>query len=132
MFFAVAGGMHEDLEQLDHELAALACSLRSGDHMLACAQLGELAFKLDRYISREERALALVLQALDGAAPGPLVAMQREHKSLREMVAAVASALDRADDARAIDIVGKLRSVLLLHIAKEERLLPPQLAIAAH
>lgn len=124
--------MHEDLEQLDHELAALASSLGSGDHMLACAQLGELAFKLDRYISREERALALALQVLEGPTPGPLVAMRREHSSLREIVAAIASALDRADGTRAIDIVGKLRSVLLLHIAKEERLLPPQIAIAAH
>ncbi len=124
--------MHEELEQLDHELATLASSLRSGDHMFACARLGELAFKLDRYISREERALALAFQRGDGAAPRPVVVMQREHNSLREIVAAIASALDRADDARAIDIVGKLRSVLLLHIAKEERLLPRPIASAAH
>lgn len=117
--------MHEDLEQLDHELAALASCLRSGDHMRACARLAELAFKLDRYISREERALAAAFHALDGAAPRPLVAMRREHTSLREIVAAIASALDRADGARAIDIIGKLRSVLLLHVVKEERLLAP-------
>lgn len=124
--------MHEDLEQLDYELAALACSLRVGDHMLACAQLGELAFRLDRYILREERELGRIYQELEGGAPRPLAVMRREHGRLREIIAAIASALDRADDAGAVDIVSKLRSVWVLHIAKEERLLAPPMVSAAH
>jgi hypothetical protein len=117
--------MQEDLEQLDEELAALARSLRDGDHMLACVQLGDFARKLDRYIGREERALELANRLVEATSPKALVAMRREHTSLREIVAAIASALDQSDGARAIDIVGKLRSVLLLHVTKEQPFLPP-------
>lgn len=124
--------MHEELKQLDPELAALACSLREGDHMLACIQLGELALKLDHYICREERALALAYKALEGSAPKAFITMRREHECLRELVAAIAGALDRADGARAADIVGKLRSVLLLHVTKEERLLAAPTSTAVH
>ena len=115
--------MHEDHEQLDRELARLSQSLTSGDHMLACLQLAEFALKLDHYIRREERALSLAYRLVERTRPRALAIVQREHTSLRQLVALIANALDRADDRRGLEIVGKLRSVLLLHVAKEELLL---------
>src|SRR5688572_5309289 len=108
--------MHDDHEQLDQELARLAHTLRCGDHMLACLQLAEFALKLDHCIRREERALSIACDRL--GPPRAMAKVHTEHTSLRKLVAGVASALDRADDRRGVEIVGKLRSVLLLHIAK--------------
>ncbi len=114
--------MTADHDQLDPELARLAQSLRSGDHMIACLQLAELALRLDRCIQREERTLSLAYAQLASPAPSLLTKVQAEHASLRRLVSAIANALDQADDRRGLDLVGKLRSVLLLHLVKEERL----------
>ena len=114
--------MYDEHEQFGEELAHLAQSLRSREHMLACLQLAEFALKLDRCIRREERALAL--------GQAPLAKVRIEHESLRRLVGLIASALDRADDHRGLELVGKLRSVLLLHLAKEEALRYPGFASA--
>jgi hypothetical protein len=120
MNFAAAVGMHEDHDQLDHELARLAQALRERDHMLACLRLAEFALKLDHYIRREERELSVACRLVEATRPSALAMIHREHSSLRQLVAAVASALDRADDRRGVELVGKLRSVLLVHVAKEQ------------
>jgi hypothetical protein len=124
--------MHDDHEQLDDELARLAQSLRRGEHMLACLQLAEFALKLDHYIRREERALGCAYRLLEESSPKAMATVRREHLSLRQLVASIANALDRADDRRGVEIVGKLRSVLLLHVTKEELLLAPPTSYAVH
>lgn len=116
--------MYDEHEPLDLELARLAQSLRCGEHMIACLQLAEFALKLDRCIRREERALSLAYDRLPPATPSPLAKVRSEHASLRRLVGLIASALDRADDRRGLEVIGKLRSVLLLHQAKEEALYP--------
>ena len=107
--------MYVEHDQLDQELATLADAVRTGDHMMACLRLAELALQLDWYIRYEERALSL--------APSVLAKIHGEHASLRRLVSLIASALDRADDRRGLEAIGKLRSVLLLHVAKEAVLL---------
>ncbi|HEY5947586.1 MAG TPA: hemerythrin domain-containing protein [Kofleriaceae bacterium] len=124
--------MHEDHDQLDHELARLAESLRAGDHMLGCLRLAEFALKLDHYIRREERALSFAAELVEVTRPSALAIVHREHSSLRQLVAAIATALDRADDRRGIELVGKLRSVLLVHVAKEEMVFHPAMSHAVH
>ena len=109
--------MYDEHEQLDDELARLAQSLRGGDHMMACLQLAEFALKLDRCIRREERVVEMTTPAVFGK-------IQSEHASLRRLVGLIAAALDRSDDRRGLEVIGKLRSVLLLHVAKEESLIP--------
>lgn len=107
--------MYDEPDQLDHELARLADSLRSNRHLLACLQLAEFALKLERCIHREERVLS-------AASAGPLAKVKTEHASLRRLISAIAAAIDQSDERRGLELVGKLRSVLLLHLAKEERL----------
>lgn len=104
--------MDDEHYHLDDALMRLEQGLRSGSHMLASLQLAELALKLDRAIRREERLL--------GVTGRPAVRIRQEHASLRRLVGSVAAALDRADDRRARDLITQLRSVLLLHAAKEE------------
>lgn len=100
--------------------------------MQACLQLAEFALKLDHYITREERSLIVAHRIVEVSKPKALASVQHEHRSLRQLVAAIANALDRADDRRAVETVSKLRSVLLLHVAKEERLLAPPTSHAVH
>lgn len=109
--------MEDDAGPWDAELARLAGALREGQHMLACMRLAQFALELEHRIRREERALATVSYA-----PLALAKVRGEHAALRRLVAMIASALDRGDDRRALDGVSKLRSVLVLHVAKEERL----------
>ena len=110
--------MDDEHYHLDEALMRLERGLRSGGHMLACLQLAELALKLDHAIRREERLLTVTGR--------PAIRIRQEHASLRRIVASVAAALDRADDRRARELITQLRSVLLLHVAKEE----PYLAAA--
>ena len=124
--------MHEDHDQLDNELARLAQALREGDHMLACLRLAEFALKLDHYIRCEERALSFACRLVEVARPSALATIHREHSSLRQLVAAIATALDGADDRRGVELIGKLRSVLLVHVAKEEMVLHPALSQTVH
>jgi hypothetical protein len=121
-----------DHEHLDDELARLARTLRAGDHMMACLQLAEFALKLDRYIRREERALSYAYQLLAAAHPKAMETVRSEHASLRHLVAMVASALDQSEARHGADIVGRIRSVLLLHVAKEELMLAPPTSSAVH
>ncbi len=107
--------MYEEQDQLDEDLARLAESLRSGEHMLACLRLAEFALKLERCIRCEERAFAMASHA-------PLAKVHREHDSMRRLIGLIASALDRTDDRRCLEVIGKLRSVLLLHLEKERAL----------
>jgi hypothetical protein len=115
--------MHEDHDQLDDELARLTHTLRSGDLMMACLQLAKFALKLDRIMYREERTLTL-LHRSQPAMPTPLGKVRGEHGSLRGLVSLVAAAFDRGDVRRGLELIGKLRSVLLVHLAKEETLQP--------
>jgi hypothetical protein len=110
--------MYDDHEHLDRELVRLERSLRGGDHTLACLQLAEFALKLDHYIRCEERALAARSEGVPHSGEW-VEKIHREHMSLRRFVALIASALDRADDRRGVEVTGLLRSVLLLHVAKE-------------
>ncbi len=110
--------MYDEHQQLDDELAGLARSLRTGEHMLALLQLAGFALKLDHSIRREERVLALAYPAHTTL----LAKLRAEHASLRRLVGLVVAAIDRSDERRALEVIQKLRSVLLLHLVKEERL----------
>ncbi|MBL9016953.1 MAG: hemerythrin domain-containing protein [Myxococcales bacterium] len=115
--------MSDEGEQLDDRIASLAETLRAGDLVMACLELAEVALELDRAMHREERALELLL-ASRPATPPPLTHVRREHGSLRRLVGGIAGALDAGDEQQGLDQIGKLRSVLLVHLAKEERLQP--------
>lgn len=111
--------MHDDSEHFDAELGHLADSVRSGANTFACLQLADFALKLDHIMRLEERAIEVCFQR-SATKTNLLDGVKREHASLRRLVALLASALDRADDRRALEVLGKLRSVLLLHVTKEE------------
>jgi hypothetical protein len=124
--------MHEDHDQLDAALARIAHSIRVRDHMLACLQLAEFALKLDHFLRREERVLTFACRRLPSGGARALSKTRCEHTSLRQLVSDVATALDASDDRRGLERVSKLRSVLLLHVAKEQVLLAPPTSHAVH
>ncbi len=116
--------MYDEHEHFDEDLSRLAQSLRSGERMLGCLQLAEFALKLDHCIRCEERALTLMCEGRPTSQPNPIAKVRHEHASIRRLVGLIATALDRANDRRCLELIGKLRSVLLLHLAKEESLQP--------
>lgn len=118
--------MEEEHDRLEAMLASLEWSLRAGDNDTARRQLATFEMGLTRYVQGEERLLFPVLEALVPARFAPTARMRREHRSLRKLTAAVWDSLARGDEALG-DTLGTLRSVFLLHIAKEELIIYPLL-----
>ena len=113
--------MLDEQDPLDAELARLADLLRCGELMLVRIRLVEFALKLDTYIRRDERVLSSSYSRLREPAT-TLAMIHAEHKKLRGLIGSIASALEQGEAKRGLELVGKLRSVLLLHLAKEEQL----------
>jgi hemerythrin-like domain-containing protein len=122
---------HEALEdehvRLEATLAGLESALRTGASDTARAQLAIFEAGLNRYVHGEERLLFPVLEALAPTRLSPTARMRREHRSLRELAAAVRDSVARGDGPRGVETLGMLQSVFLLHIAKEELIIYPLL-----
>lgn len=123
--------MHDEHTRFDDKLFELEGSLQSGDHETARAQLAAFDVALSRYVRNEERVVFPALERLVSTPFAPAIRMRLEHGSLRRLIAALRFALDRSDRRRGLDALGKLRSLLLLHVAKEEWILYPLLARGA-
>jgi hemerythrin-like domain-containing protein len=119
--------LEDEHQRLDATLADLELALRSGDSDTVRAQLATFEAGLNRYVHGEERVLFPVLEALFPTRFGPTARMRREHRSLRKLVAAVWESLARGDRSRGTRMLGNLRSVFLLHLAKEEWIVYPLL-----
>jgi iron-sulfur cluster repair protein YtfE (RIC family) len=113
-------------ERLEQALSRLEWTLRVGDEDHARLHLAMFKARLDQYVEGEERLVFPMLERLVPAQLAPIAKMRREHASLRELLEDVWDAVD-AEHARRLDAFGILRSVLMLHVAKEEWFLYPLL-----
>lgn len=123
--------MQDDHAHLDDELARLEVSLRSGDGEIAFEHFVAFDAELTRYVRGEERILFPVLERFTSVPVTATARMRGEHRSLRKLVDRMGELLARNDKPRALAVLGTLRSVLLLHVAKEEWVLHPLLRAAA-
>jgi hemerythrin-like domain-containing protein len=114
-------------DRLDDALDDLHRFLRAGNTTAARNRLARFTTRFERYIHGEERLLFPVLEGGKRSHLAPTAQMRREHGFLRRLVAAVRDALHRDDHAQSLDALGSLRSVFLLHHAKEEWLIHPRL-----
>ena len=119
--------MEDEHDRLDTTLADLEWSLRAGDTDMARVQLAAFEAGLSRYVHGEECLLFPLLDALVPTRFDPTVRMRREHRSLRKLTAAVWDCFARHDGPGGVDTLGTLRSVFLLHIAKEDLVIYPLL-----
>jgi hemerythrin-like domain-containing protein len=119
--------MEDTHARLDDKLDKLAMALRAG-HRDAAFDI-YLAFdaEITRYVRGEERLLFPVLERFTSMPTTATRSMRSEHRSLRRLIDTLGELLARGDERAALDIVSKLRSVLLLHVAKEEWVLHPLL-----
>ncbi|MDB4955560.1 MAG: hemerythrin cation-binding protein [Myxococcales bacterium] len=116
--------MRQDI-RFDEELSKLDASLRSEDNVVARLQLAAFELQLSGYVSGEERVLFPAFERLDSTPRAYTETMRKEHGSMRCLVTRIWAALDRADHRRGLELVGALRSVLLLHVTKEDWFLYP-------
>jgi hemerythrin-like domain-containing protein len=116
-------------ERLDDLLSDVGVLLRAGRQRTARRHLTRFTSRFDHYVRTEERLLFAALESAGSGAPGaPTGPMRREHRSLRRLVAALFEAIEGGDRKRALEALASLRSVLLVHHAKEEWLIHPHLA----
>lgn len=116
-------------DRLDDTLGDLGRFLRADDQSAAARRLSTFTARFDRYVQAEERLLFPVLET-GGAHAAPTAHMRREHGFLRRLIASLCDAVRGRDRARALDVLAKLRSVFLVHHAKEEWVIHPLLSAA--
>lgn len=119
--------MDDEHVRLEDTLADVEWSLRAGDTDTARRQLATFEAGLHRYVHGEERLLFPALEALVLSRFDPTASMRREHRSLRKLTGAVWDSFARGDGSDAAHALSTLRSVFLLHIAKEDLVIYPLL-----
>jgi iron-sulfur cluster repair protein YtfE (RIC family) len=119
--------MDDTHARMDDKLDKLGASLRAGDRNAAFDIYISFDAELTGYVRGEERLLFPVLERFTSMPTAATRSMRSEHRSLRRMVDALGELLARGDKPKSLDIVSKLRSVLILHVAKEEWVLNPLL-----
>jgi len=107
----------------ENGLAAVERWIRLGDCEMARLDLAAFDLELSGYVRGEERVVFPAIERMHPAPFAPTARMRREHGRLRAMLLAVWSALEHGQPWEALEVLGGLRSVLLLHVAKEDWIL---------
>lgn len=113
----------------DEDLASLEGFLRSGDVTAAFLHLEVFKARLTRYICSEERVLFPVLERFVAVPAVTTAKMRSEHGRLQCLLDMLCEALAHQDWQSGFDTLCALRSVLLLHCEKEDRVLAPLLRV---
>jgi hemerythrin-like domain-containing protein len=109
-----------DHDRLDEILRDLETALGVGDRETAASVLSSSRALLHRYIRREEDVLFPSVERRSSRARACTLRLRREHERMRFLVIAVERALSRGEARRGLVLVSMLRSVLLIHSAKEQ------------
>lgn len=104
----------------DDELSKLDRTLRAGDRASALEQLVAFDAALTRYVRSEERDVFPLLERLSAVPVRATETMRAEHRSLRRLLDTVGVLVAREEPRRGLAALSSLRSVLLLHVTKEE------------
>lgn len=123
--------MPSDQVVLDEDLDALDASLRAGDTSAAFSCLVTFEARLARYIRGEELVLFPVLERFVDVSMEITARMRSEHGRLRRLLDTLWEVLAQHDRPRGLDTLCALRSVLLLHREKEDRVLAPLLRLGS-
>ncbi|NVB82184.1 MAG: hemerythrin domain-containing protein [Kofleriaceae bacterium] len=123
--------MTDETARFDEELAEVERSLQSDDSNTAREHFTMFDAALTRYMRGEERLLFPVLERFTSLAPATTARMRSEHRSLRQLVDNMWDRIAREDKPGGLEVLSSLRSVLLLHVAKEEWVLDPLLRHAS-
>jgi iron-sulfur cluster repair protein YtfE (RIC family) len=113
------------MTRLDDTLARLEASIRAGDHTLSFELYLAFDGELTRYVHGEERLLFPVLERFTSMPSSATASMRTEHRSLRRLVDSLGELIARDDAHRGLVVLGYLRSVLMVHVVKEEWVLQP-------
>jgi iron-sulfur cluster repair protein YtfE (RIC family) len=117
--------MQDEQARWDDRLSLLEASLRSEDRTTTLEQFLAFDAELTRYVRGEEGVLFPVLERFTSVSPRATASMRNEHRCLRRLVDSIGEMIAREDRQRGLDLLSTLRSVLLLHVAKEEWVLYP-------
>jgi len=114
--------MRDDVSHWDDSLASLEALVRSGNRDSALDEFLSFDAELTRYVTGEERMFA-VLDRFASLPPDATARMRAEHRGLRRLVDRVGELIARAERTLGLEALASLRSVLMLHVAKEESVL---------
>jgi len=127
---AIEQYLEDRAELLEVSLATLERSVAALDFAAARRQLAGFRAFLSRHAGVEERVVFPFYERLPSVGAETTAVMRQEHGRLRRMIAGLDGLLDRRDARRALAALGTLRSVLLVHGAKEDWVIYPRVADA--
>ena len=119
-----------DQDRFDDELAALDAFVRAGNASAAIEGLQAFEARLTSYIRGEELVLFPVLERFIAVPVVTTARMRSEHTGMQRLLDALRDAIAEHDQQRGLETLCMLRSVVLLHCEKEERVLAPLLRVA--
>ena len=116
--------LQSDHRRLDAILVKCKALAAAGSFPEAASHFATFAQGLSRHIDAEEDVLFPALEDWSPDAAGPMHVMKIEHVRIRELNAAIGSALEKRDGGWK-GLVQQLEEVLGAHNLKEERVLYP-------
>lgn len=115
----------DDHDHCDQLFATAENAVQARDWTHAEAAFAAFSQALARHFAAEEQTLFPAFEARSGMSGGPTFVMRSEHLQMRELVAQMAAAVERRDDASFLGVSETLLMLMRQHNLKEEQILYP-------
>ena len=122
---SISAYLSADHSRCDHLFAEAENAAGEQDWKTAATRFDAFRQATLRHFSREEETLFPTFEAATGMHGGPTYVMREEHDQMREILAAMASALERQDSTGYLGLSETLLMLMRQHNLKEEQILYP-------
>jgi hemerythrin-like domain-containing protein len=119
----ISEAMARDHKACDERFAVAEAAAGEGGLGRASAELDAFAAALERHFQVEEERLFPAFERATGITDGPTEMMRVEHAEMREVLAALRTALEAADTAEFLGLADTLNVLMQQHNLKEEQVL---------
>ncbi|HEU0030047.1 MAG TPA: hemerythrin domain-containing protein [Kofleriaceae bacterium] len=117
--------MHDRDLRWDDRLSTVEAWIRQDNGDAALAHLLAFDAELTRDVQGEEHVVLPVLERLVAVPAHATATMREEHRQLRRLVDTAGERIARRDSRGGLEVLSTLRSLLLVHVLKEEWVVYP-------
>jgi hemerythrin-like domain-containing protein len=117
--------LSDDHNACDDLFASAENAVAAKDWSGARQRFDAFTASMRRHFAREEEVLFPAFEARTGMSGGPTFVMRGEHQQMNQLLAEMATALERADDTAYLGLSETLLMLMRQHNMKEENILYP-------
>jgi len=115
--------MAQDHKACDERFARAEAAVSAGDWSAAAAEFAEFHTAMERHFEMEESVLFTAFEDRTGMTGGPTTVMRAEHEQMREVLGALADAVDAQATDEYLGQAETLNVLMQQHNIKEEQVL---------